>query len=271
MPASTALANAALNLIFGATAWSSRPATLHFALFTSNPTAGGGGTEVSGSNYSRKAVTANTANFSDPVTAGDNVTLNTAVTWPRASGSWGTITGWGIYTNASGSLDLLYYEAFDTPFTVGNSQTPSLAAGSVTFSFGGQFGNLIEQKFLRHFLRGVAWTGIGTHYFALGTGATEAGLTGEPTIGTNGYVRKSMVNNTTTWATASGGLKNNGAAIAFASASGAWGGAALSHFGIYDAATGGNLLWWGTLANSVSISSGVYQWNIAELTVGFGS
>ena len=213
MPATVTLANAALNLIFGATTWSARPSTLYFGLFTTNPTITGGGVEVSGNNYARKAITANTTNFSDPATAGDNVTNQIAITWPRASGSWGTVTGWGIFDAATGG-NLLFFEALATPVAIGASQTPNIASGALTFSLGGYFGDVIEQRFLRHFLRGQAWTAVGTHYFALGTGVTSAALTGEPS--SSGYVRKSMSNNTTTWATAANGQKANGAAIAFA-------------------------------------------------------
>ena len=109
---------------------------------------------------------------------------------------------------------------------------------------------------------------LGTLYFALGTGASSSGLTGEPDIGTNGYARKSETNNATLFPAAASGAKSNGSSITFASASGAWGGSPLTHFGVYDAATGGNLVWFGNLASGVSISSGVYDWLAGGLRVG---
>lgn len=266
MPATIVLTNAALNLIFGATTYAAKPSTLHFALFTSTPTVSGGGTEVSGSNYSRKAVTANTTNFTDPATAGQNCSNAVDIIFPRATGAWGTVTAIGFYDAATGG-NLLWFEPINTPTDVGTSQTIRFAVGAIELSFGGQFGNVIEQRFMRHLLRGTAWTAISTHYFALGTGADETGLTGEPSIGVNGYARKSVANSGLTYSTATVGTKYNAVSIAFANATGAWGAGALSKVGIYDAATGGNLLWYGDITNPITVTSGVFQWNAVEFNI----
>lgn len=265
MPASKFTANGLLNLIFGAAAWSTKPSTLYFALFTANPTADGGGTEVSGSNYSRKAITANTSNFSNPASAGDNLSNAVDIEWARASGAWGTVTGWGIY-DAPSSGNLIWYEALNTPVDVGNAQQPKIAASALTFSMSGQFGDLIEQKILKHLFRAEAWSAIGTHYLALGTGASSAGLTGEPSG--DGYARKSVTNNTTNYPTTTTAIKTNGAVQAFPTATGSWG--TITHFGIYDASTSGNLLWFGEIP-PVAISSGVYQFAASELQLGIGA
>lgn len=56
-----------------------------------------------------------------------------------------------------------------------------------------------------------------------------------------------MVNNTANWPNASGATatKNNANAVTFPQATGDWG--TIVAFGIFDASSGGNLLWWGAV------------------------
>jgi hypothetical protein len=79
-----------LDHIFGATA-STAPVTLYCGLSTTTITdAGGNITEPSGNNYSRVAITNNSTNF--PASSGGAKANGTAITFPTASGSWGTCT-----------------------------------------------------------------------------------------------------------------------------------------------------------------------------------
>jgi hypothetical protein len=67
-----------------------KPTATYLGLFTAAPSDTGGGTEVSGGSYARVAITWSAA------TAG--VTANSAaITFPTASGSWGTITHVGVF------------------------------------------------------------------------------------------------------------------------------------------------------------------------------
>lgn len=82
------------------------PATVYVALFTSDPTDAGSGTEVSGGSYARTAVT-----FGAP---SNGVSTNSAnVEFPTCTSSWGTITHIGIM-DASTSGNLLYHTALTT-------------------------------------------------------------------------------------------------------------------------------------------------------------
>lgn len=56
------------------------------------------------------------------------------------------------------------------------------------------------------------------------------------------------------WTDASGGAVSNADAIEFAQATSTWG--TISHFALYDAATGGNLLAWGPLAIAKTVAAG---------------
>ena len=71
-----------------------RPTAWYIGLFTAPPTDSGGGTEVSGVSYVRKAVTF--------TVTGDTASNNAAVEWPVAGGSWGTITDLAIFDAVTG-------------------------------------------------------------------------------------------------------------------------------------------------------------------------
>lgn len=118
------------------------PATLYIALFTTTPTDSTGGTEVSGGNYARVAVTSSMANWSGTqsqgsttASTGTNGTTynNGAITFPTPSASWGTINGVGIF-DASSSGNLLMYSALTTPKTVNNGDAaPQFQAYALSF------------------------------------------------------------------------------------------------------------------------------------------
>jgi hypothetical protein len=71
-----------------------RPTSWYIGLFTAIPNEAGGGTEVSGTAYVRKAVTF--------TVTGDTASNNAAVEWPVAGGSWGTITSIAIFDAVTG-------------------------------------------------------------------------------------------------------------------------------------------------------------------------
>lgn len=70
----------------------------------------------------------------------------------------------------------------------------------------------------------------------------------------SGYARAAVTNNSTNWPNASGGSKSNGAAIAFPIATADW--ATATHFGIFDASSGGNLIHYGALSTPRTILAG---------------
>lgn len=83
------------------------------ALYTATPTDSTAGTEVANSNnYSRQAITFDAAS--------SGATQNAAtVTFPTASGSWGTITHWAIVDSAThGGGNVIIYGAFTASKTI---------------------------------------------------------------------------------------------------------------------------------------------------------
>jgi hypothetical protein len=124
------LENKVLDHIFNATAYTA-PTTLYFALFTAAPSDSGGGTEVSGGSYARKAVTPNTTNF--PSASGGSVSNGAAITFATATASWGVVTHFGIF-DASTAGNLLYWGALSASKTVDSGDTVSFAAGALSVS-----------------------------------------------------------------------------------------------------------------------------------------
>lgn len=124
----------------------------------------------------------------------------------------------------------------------------------------------LENKVLDHILGGPDYTRPATVYIALFTAAptSDAGTGGTEVTG-GAYGRASVTNNATNFPAAAGGVKSNGVVITFATATAPWG--TLVAFGVYDASTGGNLLFWNVLtANKVINTNDIAQFPVGSLT-----
>ena len=102
--------------------------------------------------------------------------------------------------------------------------------------------NYLETKLIDHLLRGVPYTPPSTVYISVHT--ADPGETGASEVSGNGYSRYAYTCNQTSWSNVSGVAKNSNL-ITLPVATGDWG--AVTHFGIWDASTGGNLLFSGAL------------------------
>ena len=117
------LENALINATLRNTAYTS-PATVYAALFTTDPTDAGSGTEVSGGSYARTAIT-----FGSP---SNGVTTNSAdVTFPTCTAAWGTVTHMGIF-DASTSGNLLYHTPLDASKTVDSGDIFKISSGNLS-------------------------------------------------------------------------------------------------------------------------------------------
>jgi hypothetical protein len=106
--------------------------TLYTALYTVAPTSAGGGTEVSGGSYARASGTNNLTNWPSATGGGPGTKANgTAITFPTATASWGTIVAFGIFDAASAG-NLLYWGTLTTSRAVALGDTPSFAIGALT-------------------------------------------------------------------------------------------------------------------------------------------
>ena len=85
-----------------------RPTSWYVGLYTVAPGEGGGGTEVSGGSYARTAAT-----FTVSGTAPTTASNSSAVEFPEASASWGTVVAAGIF-DASTSGNLIAFATLTT-------------------------------------------------------------------------------------------------------------------------------------------------------------
>lgn len=122
--------------------------------------------------------------------------------------------------------------------------------------------DFLENKLIDQLFRGQTAASTGTLHIALLTSAPSDSGGGTEVSG-GSYARVAVTSSLANWAgsqgagttTASsgtGGQTSNNAAINFPTPTANWG--AVTHFGIYDAASGGNLLFWGALTISKTIN-----------------
>jgi hypothetical protein len=117
------LENALINATLRATDFTA-PVAVYVSLHTADPTDAGTGTEVSGGSYARQSAT-----FGAP---SNGVSTTTAdISFPQASGSWGTI-GWIGIWDASTSGNMLYHTALDVSKAIDTGDIFKIAAGSLT-------------------------------------------------------------------------------------------------------------------------------------------
>lgn len=106
--------------------------------------------------------------------------------------------------------------------------------------------NLVGNSVLNHVVKGVWPTWISLH-----TAEPVVGGASNEVTGTN-YSRELV--NPTDWTTPANKSTGTGVTLTFDTAGSNWG--TITHVGVYDAATGGNLLWWGALNVQRTVNTG---------------
>jgi len=113
----------------------------------------------------------------------------------------------------------------------------------------------LEDKIIGHMFRGTPYTAPTTLYIGLFTAAPgEAG--GGTEVSGGGYARVGVANSALEWdATVGGnGTTKNTNAITFPAPTANWG--SVTHWGIFDAASAGNLLVYAALTTPKTINNG---------------
>jgi hypothetical protein len=125
------------------------------------------------------------------------------------------------------------------------------------------FSDYLEDKVLDHVFGGTAYTAPGTLYVGLYTAAPSDSGGGTEVSG-GSYARKSMPAMTVSGTSPT--EATNGAAVEFITATGSWG--TVTHVGVFDASSGGNLLAWAALTASKTVSSGdVFRFDAGDLDI----
>ncbi len=233
------------------------PTNIYVALSTADPTEGGGSiAEPSGNGYARTVC--NTW-----ATAASRTTSNgIAVTFPTASGSWGTITHYALF-DASTAGNMLAYGSLTTSNSVVNGNVVTFAIGEIDITFSaGAFSTYLANKFLDHVFKVASFTVPTNIYVALSTTTpTDAGTNVTEPSG-NAYARTVM----NVWDVAAAGATQNTNAITFPTATGSWG--TITYAAIYDASTAGNFLMYGVLGTSQAVVNGnIVQFDAGALDV----
>lgn len=119
------------------------PSSLYIALYTTAPTAAGGGVEVSGGSYARVAVVSSLADWAGTQGAGTTAissgtsgttSNNSNITYPTPTAGWGTVVAFGVL-DASTSGNLLFFANLTTAKTINNGDSPPIFQNAqLTFS-----------------------------------------------------------------------------------------------------------------------------------------
>jgi hypothetical protein len=117
------LENALINATLRNTTYTS-PAVVYVGLFTTDPTDANVGTEVTGGSYARQS-----ASFAAP--SNGSSTTNADITFPTATGNWGTVTHFGIY-DAATTGNLLYHGVLNNSKTIQTGDILKIEAANLT-------------------------------------------------------------------------------------------------------------------------------------------
>lgn len=120
--------NEILDHIFGKGSYT--PATIYVGLSTADPLDSGAGlAEPSGNGYARVA----TSGAAWTTASGGSLSNASDVTFPQATGSWGTITHFALFDAASAG-NILAHGALSQSKTVTSGDTAKFAAGDLDVS-----------------------------------------------------------------------------------------------------------------------------------------
>tara|TARA_Y100000114_G_C11582062_1_gene241562 strand:+ start:201 stop:587 length:387 start_codon:yes stop_codon:yes gene_type:complete len=111
---------------FTGTASTSSPSAVYLALATATFNDDASGTELSGNNYSRQAITFGSA-------SSGSISNNAAVEFPAATGNQGTISHFAIFDAAS-SGNMLFHGAFASGKLIESGDILKVAVGSLTIT-----------------------------------------------------------------------------------------------------------------------------------------
>jgi hypothetical protein len=127
--------------------------------------------------------------------------------------------------------------------------------------------NYLENQLIDHLFRTATFAKPTTLYFALFTAVADGDANSVTEVSGGSYARVAVTplntnfngtggstSGTSGSQSGTGGNTTNAVQITFPAPTGNWG--TVSHYGIYDASTSGNLLIWGVLNSSKTVNSG---------------
>lgn len=120
----------------------------------------------------------------------------------------------------------------------------------------GSLSDYAENKVLDLLFSNTSYTIPTTYYIGLWTSALSDASTGSTAGEVSGgsYARVAVTNNVTNFPASSSGAKTNGVTFTFPTASAGWG--TITHLGLFDASSAGNMIAWTDLGTSKTIANG---------------
>ena len=109
--------------VLGANATFTAPSNVYLGLSTGSLGDDNSGTELTGNNYSRVSVSFGAA-------ASGTMSNDSAIEFAAATGSWGSVSHWGLYDAAS-SGNLLVHGSFTTAKTIASGDVLKVATGDL--------------------------------------------------------------------------------------------------------------------------------------------
>lgn len=233
-------------------------------------------TELTGSGVARFAMTRNLTNWAGTQGAGTTLAStgtshitsnNVAINMGTAAGAYGTATHIGFFDAASGG-NCWIWAPLSAPVVTAPGVALLVPASDAAFSLGlsGGMSNYLSNKLIDLIFRGQAFSWPASLYLRAMTAAPTNAGGGTEVGGGVGYTRMPIASSLAAWSgtqapgSTSGssgtlGRMSNNAQVSFPFPSGAWG--TIGWAALNDAATLGNLFWWGPLASPKTIGPGV--------------
>lgn len=231
-------------------------------------------TELTGAAYARVAVPRSTSGWDNTQGSGTTAASNgsshktansSAVTFPTVgAGGWGTQNALGVFSALTGGNCWVWVPTTAAARSAGS--TPVIAAGGISLTLGisGGMTDYLANALIDKTFRGIAFTYPAIQYGRLFTVAPTNAGGGTEIIGAS-YARPAIAGSLAAWSGTQGagttaasagtlGRISNNAGLSFPAPLENQGDAAA--FGLQDAASAGNLLWWKALASPLSILSG---------------
>lgn len=233
-------------------------ATMYLALATALPdetATGAAMSEVANSgSYARTAITLGAA-------ASRRVTQSGAVSFPAATGAWGTVTHWALVDSPTyGAGNALAYGAFGTAKVIIAGNTPTISTATVwaeiSASTGGRgWSDYLVNKLLDLMFRNIAYTQPATYLGLTTTVSSDAAAGTEATGGSYARLLTNKVGGASpAWATVAAGATALNQQTDLVVATGSWG--TIVSSAIYDALTTGNMLIYDNNTADQAVASG---------------
>jgi hypothetical protein len=188
--------------------------------------------------------------------SGNIATNNAVVNFSPTSTQ--TITHFVLGTGSTINGSHTYYDALSASIGVDNGDELKFTVGNLDVEINGLFSNYMAEDCLEEFVQGQTRVRPSPHYWALSTTTPSADGSNFTEPSSGGYGRTTISNPGNVFPTSptmgDPTTYTTNANIPFASPTGSWG--TVTYWGIFDASSGGNLLFFGQLDSSANVQSG---------------